>query len=180
MTADGIIQAVVAGVAIIASAGIAVWVPSRERRIDQQREDRARLDVTTTRWPPAGLQLDITYRPEFTHIGLRVKLTLLTDGMIKTLRRAYNPAPIALGHASLEQGSPFISNEAVIDLVRVQAGGPLIGGMILLPATEITRLEDAMKRARIRVEVLTDDGEVLTTATMAVTPIDEKRSFWET
>lgn len=179
MTADGILQAAVAGVAIIASAGIAVWVPSRERKIARQHQDRARLDITTTRWPPAGLQLDISYRPEFTHVGLRARLTLLTDGSIRALRLASNPAQTALGHALLEQGSPFIGNKGEVPLVRSQANGPFIGGLILLPRGEVSRPEDGMNRARIRVEVLTDGDDVLTRATLVVTPIDEARSFWD-
>jgi hypothetical protein len=179
MTPDGILQAVVAGAAILASAGIAVWVPSRERKIANQRQERARLDVTTTRWPPVGLQLDISYRPEFTHVGLGARLTLLSDGSIKALRLAPNPAQTAFGHARLEQGSPFIGNKAEIPLVRIQANGPFIGGLILLPSREVSRPEDGMNRARVRVEVLTDGGEILTTATLVVTPIDEARSFWD-
>ena len=70
-------QALISGVAILASASIAVFVPWNERRVARRREDRNRLDVEARSSPDGGLELLIAYRPEFHHGALSASISLI-------------------------------------------------------------------------------------------------------
>jgi hypothetical protein len=70
-------QAIISGIAIIASGLIAVFVPWNERRVARRRADRARLDVDTRVSNNGGLELLISYKPEFHHQALSVGVTLI-------------------------------------------------------------------------------------------------------
>ena len=70
-------QAIVSGIAIIASGLIAVFVPWNERRQQRQREDRARLDIDAQCSIDGGLELFLVYRPEFHHHALSVTVQLV-------------------------------------------------------------------------------------------------------
>ncbi len=70
-------QAIIGGVAIVASGAIAVFVPWNERRQQRRREDRARLDIDARTSQDGGLQLLIIYRPEFHHHALSATVSLI-------------------------------------------------------------------------------------------------------
>ena len=70
-------QAIIGGVAIVASGAIAVFVPWNERRQQRRREDRARLDIDARTSRDGGLELLIMYRPEFHHHALSATVSLL-------------------------------------------------------------------------------------------------------
>lgn len=71
-------QAIIGGVAIVASGAIAVFVPWNERRHQRRREDRARLDIDARTSKDGGLELLIIYRPEFHHHALSATVNLLS------------------------------------------------------------------------------------------------------
>ena len=79
-------QAIIGGIAIVASGAIAVFVPWNERRQQRRREDRARLDIDARTSRDGGLELLIMYRPEFHHHALSATVTLLDPGDARLYR----------------------------------------------------------------------------------------------
>lgn len=173
---SGWAQALVGAVAILASGYISTRTIRYERKLARQEENRRRLDITTIWWPPTGLQLDFRYLPEFTHIGLRARVKLLSPSgaIFKELRHVTNTAPVGGRYSHVEQGGPFIG-DGLVRLVGEEPGQPFTGSIIIL-SPEGSR--EPMRRARIRVVVETDAGELLLTTEMAVSPIEQAESFW--
>lgn len=176
------VQAIIAGLAILASGGIAVWIPHRERQKAEERENRRRLDVTTTRFAPSGLTLEITYRPEFTHVGLYAEVTLLSPKMfLQGMRVASNPAPISGHYVRREADGMFVDGVGAVRLVRLDNEDFFSGSLRLipesgpLPPTEA----DKINRARLKFEVWTDARLRLLSTVLEVSPIDEAASYWD-
>lgn len=177
---DGALQAAVAAIAIVVSGVIAVAVPWNDRRKQQQRENRARLNITTTVWEPAGLQLELAYKPEFTHVGLSGRLRLIEPrGVLKTMYMVSNPPLTDLGHLRFELGGAFTGGGGQIRLVRRDVDSLFGGAIVILPPGGAHSPADALKRARVEVQVVTDDGEQLLKTKLTVTPIDRERSYWD-
>ena len=167
-------QAYLSGAAILASGAFAVLIPLIERRQIAKREARARLNITTTRWAPNSLKLEIHYVPEFTHVGLSANVLLLSPNIrLVRGRPCLNPAPI--GHPGnyvrYEFDGPFIGNQGQVRLLRSD-DGIFTGVMFLQPGDE-SLATAILSEANIRVAIVTDSGEVLQTTSLHVSPIDD-------
>lgn len=162
-------QAWLSGLAIIASGAFAVLVPALEQRQRERRENRKRLAVTTTRSAPAGLAVDITYLPEFTHIGLfaRVKLTAPPEATLQGRKG---------GRRTNAVGGQFIDRIGTMRLVRLDNERGFSGSLLILPAAETPAI---IQSAHVQVEIFTDAKVRLLRVAMHVTPIDESKSYWE-
>lgn len=175
---SGWAQAGVAGVAIIASGMISTYTIRYERKLARQEENRRRLDITTKRWPPAGLQLDIRYLPEFTHVGMfaRIKRLSPEGATLKQMYEVQSVAATSTGHTRLQLGGPFIGDSGIARLVGHGPSQPFTGAILMLPPLGSV---EPLKAARIEVTIETDAGEVLLRAPMGLSPVDEVQSFWE-
>jgi hypothetical protein len=73
-------QAALSALAILFSTAAAIAVPLHLRRSDRREADRSRLVLRTTRQniAPDRLQILISYAPEFTHVGMGVRLGLIS------------------------------------------------------------------------------------------------------
>ena len=169
---SGWAQAIISGVAILASGGIAVLVPSLERRAARKREDRARLDITTTRWAPGGLRLDIRYVPEFTHTALRAYVAVKSpDTRLMLGRPVLNPAPMATGgYVRYEFDGECVEGRGTVHLARTDASDAFSGVMFLLSGLAS---EQVLKSARIEATITNAVGDRLLSAALIVSPIDE-------
>lgn len=176
---SGWAQAIVGGIAIVFSTAVAIWVPYRQRLAQERRENRKRLDVTTTRFEPAGLQLNIRYVPEFTHVGLKCRVDLHgpVGATLKMLEAVTNPAVTSSGgYFTWKMGGHFIGGSGVVRLVR-QSDGMFVGSMLVLPSA--ADLKAILRDATITVSVLTDAGDLLLRTKLLASPVDEVRSFWQ-
>lgn len=173
------VQAVVAGVAILASGFIYTRTILYEGKLDRRDENRRRLDITTKRWPPAGLQLDLRYMPEFTHIGMFARIKLLSP--MGTTLAPMNEVPSVTAnqgsHTTLQLGGVFVGDSGVVRLVGHGPGQPYTGSMLMRPS--VKNLTEVLQRARISVTVETDAGEILLKTNLDISPTDQVQSFWE-
>ena len=171
-------QALLSGAAIAFSGFFAVWVPRQERKAQRERESRSRFDVTTTRFEPAGLRLDISYRPEFNHVGIYARVTLLSppDAQLMAMRMATNPAPINGRHVRHEPDGVCLDGIGYARLVQFDNEDALSGVLLLLPPMTSN---SPLAKARLRFEIWTDSKALLLSDELEVSPIDEARSFWD-
>lgn len=169
---SGWAQVAVTIAAVFGSGYYATRTVRLERRLEREDENRRRLSITTTRCQPAGMQLDFRYAPEFTHIGIMAKVTLLTpDGaVLQQLRRKHSSAATELGFAVLEQGGTFVGKTGSVRLVRLAAGQPCMGSMLVRPSHYAAQ---PLEAARIRIRIKTTAGEMLLETETEISPIDE-------
>lgn len=169
-------QAWISGAAILASGVFAVWVPWRERRIQDREANRRRFDVDTERFQPSGLTVNITYQPEFNHIGLACRVTLLAPeaAQLVKMREAFNPGTmVQSGHVIQEAAGVFIGGVGVAQLQRAPTG-VLFGSVRILPPPNTGIV---IEKARLRFEIISDSGERLYRVDLSVSPVDRTIGF---
>ena len=164
-------QICVSGVAILASGCIAVYVPHRARQLQRNKENRGRLNVTTTRSEPSSLRLDIAYQSEFAHDGIfaRVTLNAPLGARMSVMSFTTGPAMVGNRHQRLNSGGGTTFGVAHVPLVRLDREGPFSGGMLVLPIDDLT----VIYRAKLRFEILTQSEERLLRVDLSVSPTDE-------
>jgi len=170
-------QAWLSGAAILASGVFAVWVPRHERRVAREASDRQRLSVETERFPPAGLYVTFRYRPEFWHVGLTCRVTLLEpkDAQFIGMRLALNSGQMTDGsHVLMEPDGPFIGGVSPVKLIR-DGRETVFGSLRLLPPLHDTNA--ILPKARLRFEIVTDAGDTLYETEMLVSPIERVPTF---
>lgn len=165
-------QAVASVIAIFGTGYYTLKTVRLERQLDRQDESRRRLSVATTRWAPGGLQLDFHYRPEFTHIGIVAKVTLMkpAEAVLQQLRWVHSPMSVDGNFAKLEQGGPFVGNKGQVRLVRFTPDQPFTGSLLIRPSDYASA---PLEAARIGVRIETTAGEKLLEVEMDVSPVDE-------
>lgn len=171
-------QAILSGLAILFSSGFAVWVPWRERRAKAHEENRRRLNVTTLRSAPSGLRIEIGYLPEFTHIGLKARVTLKSPAgaVLHHTRPETNPAPIDGNYLRHVLDGAAIDGTAVVRLSRLDNEEAFSGVVLLLPSHDAAASPASIiPKANIVFDIETDAGERLLSVPLEVSPIDERR-----
>ncbi len=179
----GWIQAGVSAIAILASAGMAIWVPARARKIEGQKASRRRLSVVTHFSSPSGLLLRINYEPEFRHIGLRaiVHLTGPSRAVLYAGKFVHNAAPLADGtHALAQLDGPCAIGVASVPLIDVAGRGYLSAVCYLLPSSDLVGLTGRIAKETIKIEVFTDTGERLLSTKLPVSAIDPPEALRST
>lgn len=173
------VQAVVAGVAILASGYISTRTILYGRKLDRRDENRRRLDITTKRWPPAGLQLDLRYMPEFTHIGMfaRIKLLSPAGATLAPMNEVPSVTSNQGSYTTLQLGGVFVGDSGVVRLVGHGPGQPYTGSMLIRPSAK--NLSEVLQRSRILVSVETDAGEVLLRTELDISPTEQVQRSWE-
>ncbi|WP_426163891.1 hypothetical protein [Sandarakinorhabdus sp. DWP1-3-1] len=71
-------QAYLSAAAILASGALAIFVPWNERRLTRLREQAARLGIECRRSTSGGLEIVISYVPEFHYYAIGASLYLMT------------------------------------------------------------------------------------------------------
>jgi hypothetical protein len=165
-------QAYLTGAAILVSGILAVLVPYWERRSARKREESARLDITTTRWPSDGLRLEIAYRPEFTNMGISATISVRSsdDARLILGRPSTNPVPMGNGsRIRHEMAGPFIGNSGQVRLLPLDDYEVFTGVVFLLPSDAS---KSGLQTAHISVRILTAAGGELLKHELIVSPID--------
>jgi hypothetical protein len=171
-------QAWLSGAGILISGGFAVLVPYLERRGRRKDENRKRLRVTTTRSEPSGLRVELGYDPEFTHVGLVARVTLLSpEALLRMMDPVVNPAMVGDSHSYLRVSGAAVDGVAHLRLARLDRDGSFEGGLLILPLPENTN--GTINKATLRIEVRTDVGQRLLATTFKVSAVDEVRSYWD-
>lgn len=173
---SGWAQAWISGAAILASGGFAIWVPWRERRISRRLADSQRFGVETERFPPAGLSLTIRYRPEFWHVGISCRVTLLNprQAQLVPMRSVVNSGQvIGGGYFREEPDGVYVEGFGPIRLLR-DAEGILSGSVRVMPP--LSDGNAIVKGARLRFEIITDAGDDIYRTELTVSPIDRTPS----
>lgn len=173
-------QTGVAAAAIVASGLISTWTVQYGRSLERKENNRRRLDITTKRWPPAGLQLDLRYLPEFTHVGMfaRIKLISPPGAILKGMIEVGSVAATHGNHTRLQVDGPFVGGEGVVRLKGHGTAAPYTGSMLILPPLNV--MSAPLTKGQIAVSIETDAGETLLKTDLDISPTDEIQSFWET
>lgn len=173
-------QTGVAAVAIVASGLISTWIVHYGRSLERKENNRRRLDITTKRWPPAGLQLDLRYLPEFTHVGMYARIELLSPpgAIMKDMIEVGSVAATQGNHTQLQIGGPFVGDEGIVRLKGHGVAEAYTGSMLILPP--LNAMSTPLTEGRISVSIETDAGETLLKTHLDISPTDEICSFWET
>lgn len=166
------------GVAILAAAAIAVYVPRRERQVAAERERRARLEVHTTLYSPEGLKVEVRYRPEFSHAGIFAEITLLEPERAVLLRAVAvrATAPLASGrNVHFQVDGIDICRQVTIQLNQLDNEIPLIGAVLIQPFTSGGIQAPQVAEAKIKVLIRDQHGERLIAQTLTISAIDGAR-----
>lgn len=170
-------QAWISGAAILASGAFAVWVPRHERKVASEAANLQRLAIDTEIFPPAGLTVLIRYRPEFWHVGHVCKVTLLEPGdtQLLSMRFALNSGQmVGGGHSRLEAAGPMVDRICPVRLVR-EVNDTLFGAVRLLPSA--LDIQSVVTKARLRFEIVTDDGKTLLKTEKTITATERVPDF---
>jgi hypothetical protein len=172
-TAAAWAQAILSALAIIVAGLFAVWVPYRERKITAKSESRARLKITTTTFAPAGLQLVLTYEPEFQHVGIFARVTLLSPDGAKLKEGKQGTAPaqdLSGSYVRFDPWSEFVEGAGNVRLVKLGSSRTLTGAVFIVPPAIGS---PAISKARVKIDVQTDAEAKLLSEEFTVSAIDQ-------
>jgi len=174
-TAAAWTQAILSGIAIIFASFLAVMVPYWERRAAAKRESAARLEVVTKRWEPAGLRFDIHYYPEFTHVGMKARVSLLSpsNGILKEGRPTHSPAVMIIdgSHTRYDLGSTFVDRIGQVRLLPTEDDSALLLKGVFFVAPD-EHAEQSLHQADINIEIVTDAGVRLLRHRMTISALN--------
>ena len=141
-------------------------------RYDRERSRKERYQITTARWQPYGLRLDLRYSPASTHATIIAKVCVKEPGIrLIAGRPALNPAPMATGgYIRFELDGQFIGNEGQVTLRPYDGTKTLSGVMFLLPDGVHTQL---LRNTPIKLTIAEAGGRTLLKRKLTVSPIDE-------
>ena len=175
-----VVQAVISAIAILASGGIAVLVPWLSRRADARSGSRRRLSLLTHFNAPTGLRLELRYLPEFTHLGIRARITLVEPTNVNLHAGKYT-----LGVQMTTNGTHFFAQAdgvcmdgiALLQLGNVFNDGTLSGVFYLLPSADPSIIPERVLKAKLKIEILTDAGQRLLIQTLPVSALSPPEAF---
>ena len=168
-------QAWVSGAAILASSAIAVFVPWNERRVARNRQEQARLSVYCLTSEGDGLEVLVSYRPEFHHHALSVTLSLLEPADARVYKGEVEP--IGEGATKLTgrvgglaqnvryNGVPLIKRSEEFD-------GPFQGFLYVLYPDE----RRGPFKAKVKITILGHGNYIIAERTLQITP--QNVDFW--
>ena len=141
-------------------------------RYDRERSRKERYQITTTRWQPYGLRLDIRYTPASAHATIIAKLGVKEPGVrLIAGRPVLNPAPMATGgYTRFEFDGQFIGNEGQVTLRPYDSTETLSGVMFLVPDGIHAQL---LRKTPITLTIAEAEGRTLLKRKLTVSPVDE-------
>lgn len=141
--------------------------------MDGRRNQQSRLQLTTTRWQPNGLRLEIAYEPESAHTALEAKIALKANGIrLIPGRPVLNPAPMANGgYVRFEFDGQFIGQEGFAPLRPLDGTDRLLAVMFLLPDSSG---EWVLRQAEIELAICeARGGRRLLNRRLTISPVEE-------
>jgi hypothetical protein len=138
----------------------------------QLKRNRKRLSVITKHHRPTGLELEIRYQPESLHIGLSVKITVLgpAHAVLRPGVPEINPAPTLRGYILYKVGQPFEAGAGTIKLRQdMRATKTTVMAIAYLVPSDTST--EPLGIAKVRVEIVTDVGELVTEEEMSVSSL---------
>lgn len=168
-------QAYLSAAAILASGALAVFVPWNERRIARQRADTARLDVECRRSKAGGLELTISYTPEFKNHSLGATVQLLEPNGARVYKGALQETRLANGEVVTERVLGALNESVTYNAVPLlrknhESGPDVHQGVIFV---EYPDERDGPRTAKIKINILSHGNYRIIERALRVSPIND-------
>lgn len=165
-------QAYLSAAAIVLSSIIAVFVPWNERRLNRRREEAARLGIECRRSKSGGLEVSVTYVPEYQNysVGVSLQLRSPSDAYVykgETVKREMPDGSSVLEHVL----GPLGENVRYNAISLQPASGDAFGGVLFI---EYPDKRVGPFRAKVKVTVLIHGNYLLHERTLTLTAIDDE------
>lgn len=170
-------QAYLSAAAIVASSVFAVMVPWNERRLNRKREERARLGVECRRSKSGGLEVVVTYVPEFQNYSVGISLQLIDPSDARVYKGKIVKLMGANGYSAIDHvvgalGENVRYNAVSLELADHNSVSRNAYRGVMFIEYPDERVGPA--RAKVKVSVLIHGNYLLDERTLQLTAVDDE------